>query len=556
VVRMSGHHVTIDDLNIGAVKHRLAQCTQLLETYEWLINSFVLDYFLESHWPHLPRSWQSTLSNSSPASLASLLDPESTGIQETVWPLSLLAFKQSIHHLSLARQPVEDFRFAQEFTQTQNSSHKHDVKRQKVNHSTENQSSAKPSESAERIEMKDVTTNRIQDSVLKDAQNLHIDTQQQQQQQQHGVSTAVHSFKFYPDMFSVFSGHHLALKHIFRKHVKPKKQYELARLGKFTRDVLNQVNLRNLVDVGSGVGHLARYLAYAHNLQVACVDSNNDFTDSANKFDEQLEKSVRKLESYQGEMVLEKPSPPVHVNAYLSPDMDLHSFHRVLVEKLRISDGDTLRYGIIGLHTCGDLGPVLVKMFSQDEKACALISVGCCYMKIKQHFPMSQFLREHETSWRLTYTNAELACHAVEMYRDRLRAGEQDKLKVHCYRAVLEKELVTRDPNLRHSILKTVAKAHLLPFAEYASRAVSKLPVQIDAAEFDTESIRAELDSWWDVVTYYTLRLALAPVIETVVLLDRCVYLHENGYRSVLVPLFDPLLSPRNQLIFAHKQAP
>ena len=97
---------------------------------------------------------------------------------------------------------------------------------------------------------------------------------------------------------------------------------------------------------------------------------------------------------------------------------------------------------------------------------------------------------------------------------------------------MLEKDLVKRDPNLRHSILKTVAKAHLLPFAEYASRAVSKLPVQIDAAEFDTESIKAELDSWWDVVIYYTLRLALAPVIETVVLLDRCVYLHENGYRK------------------------
>ena len=45
-LRMSGPHVTIDDLSIGAVRHRLAQCTRLLQTYEWLINSFVLDYFL------------------------------------------------------------------------------------------------------------------------------------------------------------------------------------------------------------------------------------------------------------------------------------------------------------------------------------------------------------------------------------------------------------------------------------------------------------------------------------------------------------------------------
>ena len=34
------------------------------------------------------------------------------------------------------------------------------------------------------------------------------------------------------------------------------------------------------------------------------------------------------------------------------------------------------------------------------------------------------------SKFELTYTNAELACHAIEMYTDRLRAGEQDKLKV------------------------------------------------------------------------------------------------------------------------------
>ena len=29
---------------------------------------------------------------------------------------------------------------------------------------------------------------------------------------------------------------------------------------------------------------------------------------------------------------------------------------------------------------------------------------------------------------------------------------------------------------------------------------------------------------WWEVVTFYTLRLAMAPVIETVILLDRLLY--------------------------------
>lgn len=356
-------------------------------------------------------------------------------------------------------------------------------------------------------------------------------------------------------MFSVFSGHNLALKHIFRKHLKPKKQYELARLGKFSRDVMEEIDLTNLIDVGAGVGHLARYLAYAHNLQVACVDSNTDFTDAAHKFDAQLEKSVRRLEDSKGGRVLVRVAPPVHVNAYLHPDMPLQGFHKILAEKFQISDS-ALHYGIIGLHTCGDLGPVLIKMFAADTKASVLFSVGCCYMKIENHFPMSSFLSGHMTTWKLTYTNAELACHAIEMYTDRLRTGEQDKLKVHCYRAVLEKLLVFRDPALRHTILKTVAKAHLLSFEEYATKATSKLTLEIDPSEFNTEQINKELSSWWDVVTYYTLRLALAPILETVILLDRCVYLYEQGFSSVLVPLFDPVLSPRNQLIFAHRTHP
>jgi hypothetical protein len=44
-------------------------------------------------------------------------------------------------------------------------------------------------------------------------------------------------------------------------------------------------------------------------------------------------------------------------------------------------------------------------------------------------------------------------------------------------------------------------------------------------------------------------RLSLAPLLETVLLLDRCLYLEEQGIPALIFPLFDPLLSPRNQAI-------
>lgn len=524
--------IHICDETIGKYREQLRKCVELLERYQWIIDSFVLDFFLDSSlWLQLPESWRLCLSSSSPASLASLLDPDTPASQEREWPLSLLAFKQSIHDLALDRHQINNFAFVRKF-------------------------------------LKDNLVTRNDENCKED-----------------DIKTNIGKFEFYEDMFSVFSGKESSLKHIFRKHVKPKKQYELARMGKFIKDTTAVVGEKKLIDVGSGVGHLARYLSYAHHLQVACVDSNTDFTDAANRFDAQLEQSVSKLENKLSKPKIKKIKDqhqqnddyedmtkpkgddgcnlenlgeypecrPVHVTSFLAPDMNLPDFHKILSEKFSTSDIN-LRYGIVGLHTCGDLAPVLIRMFVNDSKACMLHSVGCCYMKVKQHFPMSQFVTNICTQWSFNYTNAELACHAIEMYRDRLRAGEQDKLKVHCYRAVLEKILVTRDSSLQHTILKSVAKAHLMSFQDYAIKATSNLSFEFAPEDFCTEEVQQELESWWQVVVYYTLRLSLAPVLETVILLDRSISLYEAGHNSLLLPLFDPILSPRNQILFAVKK--
>ena len=103
------------------------------------------------------------------------------------------------------------------------------------------------------------------------------------------------------------------------------------------------------------------------------------------------------------------------------------------------------------------------------------------------------------------------------MYADKLRQGQQDKLKVHCYRALLEKMLVSRDTQYRHTILKTVSKSHTISFPEYVSRATAGLVSQgmeaFTEEELHSEAVTEQLKQWWKVVTFYTLRLAFAPVI-------------------------------------------
>ncbi|KAF3441136.1 hypothetical protein FNV43_RR15047 [Rhamnella rubrinervis] len=54
---------------------------------------------------------------------------------------------------------------------------------------------------------------------------------------------------------------------------------------------------------------------------------------------------------------------------------------------------------------------------------------------------------------------------------------------------------------------------------------------------------------------YWSLRAALGPVLETLLLLDRLLFLQEQGgsIEAVMLPIFDPALSPRNVAIIARK---
>jgi len=496
--------------NVDGIKSQLQYCLRLLEHYEWLINSFVLDFFLDNHWGSLPTCWRLALGSVSPKDLARWLDSNHQhGYDSTnPWPLSLLALKVTIKSVSLERRPVKDLECVKHFLNWKKSS------------GTKN----------EDVNGNDDGGDDTNDTLFKS----------NDKKWQFGSE----------ELNPSGESENKALHHVFKKHVKPKKQHEISRYSRLIKNVASNLHVDKVLDVGSGVGHLSRYLAYGHDIRVACVDGMDDFTDSAKKFDLQLEAAVKKINQRNGSTATY--NPPVHVTSWLSPDMDLQTFQKTLKTRFCMEDYEKLEYGIVGLHTCGDLASMLLKLFASSKDALMLQSVGCCYMKITQHFPMSQFVKCQP--WHaLTYTSKELSCHAIEMYTERLHSNEQDKLKVHCYRALIEKLLVARDPSLRHVGLNTVKNAHQISFAQYAQTATKKLAVPFTDEDVNNPDIDDCLKRWWEVVVFYSLRLSLAPVIESAILLDRSLYLYENGLDNILFPIFDPVLSPRNHVLMATK---
>ncbi len=76
--------------------------------------------------------------------------------------------------------------------------------------------------------------------------------------------------------------HLRSLGHIFRKHLKPKKQHEVARMGQVVEVAARMASssssssggrgTNRVVDVGAGAGHLSRLLAHRKGFRVACID--------------------------------------------------------------------------------------------------------------------------------------------------------------------------------------------------------------------------------------------------------------------------------------------
>ena len=109
--------------------------------------------------------------------------------------------------------------------------------------------------------------------------------------------------------------------------MKPKKQHEIARLGSLVKLVSERSNINQIVDIGSGVGHLSRLLAYAHELKTVSIDAKDNHGSSARSFDDQLEKQLQKQIKYDLESTSAGnnhqcntgglPAGPVHLTQYV-----------------------------------------------------------------------------------------------------------------------------------------------------------------------------------------------------------------------------------------------
>ncbi|XP_070265739.1 probable methyltransferase-like protein 25 isoform X2 [Myotis yumanensis] len=218
------------------------------------------------------------------------------------------------------------------------------------------------------------------------------------------------------------------------------------------------------------------------------------------------------------------------LTSFITADSELHDIIKDLEDCL-----------MVGLHTCGDLAPNTLRIFTSNSEIKGVCSVGCCYHLLSEEFenphkectqekwgfPMCHYLKEER--WSCGRNARMSACLALE----RVAVGQGLPTESLFYRAVLQD--IIKDCYGITKCDRYVGKIYSKSssFLDYVRKSLKKLG--LDESK---------------------LKVVLAPCIETLILLDRLCYLKEQEdiAWSALVKLFDPVKSPRCYAVIALKQ--
>ncbi|XP_043794082.1 protein RRNAD1-like [Apis laboriosa] len=465
----------------------------VLDLYGWLLNSYIVDFFQDKLWDKLPESWRFALQDTPPQEFGKWLSGDISCTR--VWPLTLLALRQVANILQ-------------------------------VNRDNEDPKSIMACESN-----KTKTNNNYNDTFTMN-KNDNFD-------------------KLY------FQNH--KFNNLFSKHIKKKKRYEIHEIAQVCAECAYEASCKCIVDIGSGMGHLARILAFQYGLYVTCIEQDCILLQQARKWDQELLMSIRKhIPTFYQKC-------PQHFTAKLEPSNLVESelirqLKELFKNEFDLNETET-EFGLIGLHPCGDLAPILLKLYSSRNEAKFICIVGCCYMKLTiqseinglKGYPLSKYLLCKNHS--LTYTSLEVACHAIEKYCDKLKNGNYEDLIVHTYRAALETILVKKNEKLRHSQFRNVKVSKGMSFEQYCNAATANFDsyLQPQDSDINDSEIIGFLKRWQQVIVFGSLRMMLAPLVETIVLYDRFLFLSEKNLTPTLKPVFDSRLSPRNLVLMSRK---
>ncbi|KAH7021512.1 methyltransferase domain-containing protein [Microdochium trichocladiopsis] len=343
--------------------------------------------------------------------------------------------------------------------------------------------------------------------------------------------------------------------------MKTKKIAEVSTAAAYIHHVCETKNITHIIDMGSGQGYLCVSLAYLFpHLRILAIDGSETQLAASRAAAASLGVPEQRIQ---------------HLRRFIeggggrsSSSSSSASAASSLTEEMAAwAAGEKCM--LVGLHACGNLSEHMLRFFVEAPFITCLGTVGCCYNHIVPRsaacpdgFPISEKMRGQGV--QLSATALMTGCQAPNNWERADLSGEKesssDYSKRRLYRAVLEKILFDKGIEVGGTADKRpvwgVRKGDMDSLASFTRRAVSCLG--IDGVRITDEELAAYEDRYRGhsgrIAILWTLSVMCCKIVESVIALDRYLFLTENGGEEVeVLPIFDYRISPRNLMLIACK---
>ncbi|KAI3686114.1 hypothetical protein L1987_79786 [Smallanthus sonchifolius] len=387
------------------------------------------------------------------------------------------------------------------------------------------------------------------------------------------------------------------LNNVITQGMNQKKRHEIEVLAAVVSSVARDVETNTIIDVGAGQGYLSQVLSFEYQLSVIAIDASSHHgrvTDErAERIKKHYEAKIRKSSLGGKGLTIPKTvtcrvlSSDMLKTLLNSKDVDEHCHHQ--------STSDTCPLLLTGLHACGDLSVTMLRAFLESKEVKAVVSIGCCYNLLSEEeanplcgFPISRGVKS--TGLHLGRNSRDLACQSADRWKVMEKGASLHNFELHAFRAAFQMllsryfpETLTASPTIGRQG-KALRRKHQnskmngLPTDECSRKpdSTSGTDEHVDTCSLfekfsesglhrlnlnqphniDFAAIWKEAEPFVEMIgPYWSLRAALGPVLETLILLDRLLFLQEQGdsVEAVMLPIFNPNISPRNVALIAKK---
>ncbi|PWA51503.1 S-adenosyl-L-methionine-dependent methyltransferases superfamily protein [Artemisia annua] len=410
-----------------------------------------------------------------------------------------------------------------------------------------------------------------------------------------------------------------SLNNVITQGMNQKKRHEIEALAAVVSSVARDVETNTVIDLGAGQGYLSQVLSFEYNLSVMAIDASSHHGNITHARAERIKKhydaKMRKSSLGGRDVTI----PKTVTCRVLSSDMLKTLLETMDVDPTVTSchsksSNDTCSLLLTGLHACGDLSVTMLRTFLECKEVKAVVSIGCCYNLLSEEeseqgdalcgFPVSQGVKS--TCLHLGKSSRDLACQSADRWKCMEKDASLHNFELHAFRAAFQMvlsryfpETLNASPTVgrqgkalrRKQQRMLVSTNH--PEETFSSQQLvnSNLDVKCCGAEtdvtlgkdknvdrcslFENFSLSAmhrlktntvhdidfagiwkEAEPFAEMIgPYWSLRATLGPVLETLILLDRLLFLQEQGdsVEVVMLPIFNPSVSPRNVALIAKK---